>query len=32
MKSSGDLVGLLDIFSVHKFHACNDLCEVLEAA
>ena len=32
MKSSGDLVGLLDLFSVHKFHAFNDLCEVFEAA
>ena len=32
MKSSGDLVGLLDIFSVNKCHAFNDLGEVFEAA
>jgi len=32
MKSSGDLVGFLDLFSVNKFHAFNDLCEVFEAA
>ncbi len=32
MKSSGDLVGLFDLFSVNKFHAFNDLCQVFEAA
>ncbi len=32
MKSSGDLVGFLDIFSVNKCHAFNDLGEVFEAA
>ena len=32
MKSSGDLVGLFDLFSVNKFHAFNNLCQVFEAA
>ncbi len=32
MKSSGDLVGLFDLFSVNKFHAFNHLCQVFEAA
>ena len=31
-KSSGDLVGLFDLFSVNKCHAFNDLCQVFEAA
>ena len=31
MKSSGNLVGLLNLFSVYKFHAFNDHCEVFEA-
>ena len=32
MKSSGDLVGLFDLFSVNKFHAFNHHCQVFEAA
>ena len=32
MKSSGDLVGWFDLFSVNKFHAFNNLCQVFEAA
>ncbi len=32
MNSSGDLVGFLNLFSVNKFHTCNDLCQVCEAA
>ena len=32
MKSSGDLAGLFDLFSVNKFHAFNNLCQVFEAA
>ena len=32
MNSSGDLVGLLDLFSVNKLHAFNDHCQVFEAA
>ena len=28
MKSSGDLVGLFDLFSVNKFHAFSDLGQV----
>ena len=32
MKSSGDLVGLFDLFSINEFHAFNNLCQVFEAA
>ena len=32
MKSSGDLVGFFDLFSVNKFHALNDFCQIFEAA
>jgi hypothetical protein len=32
MKSSGDLVGLFDLFSIDELHAFNDLGKVLEAA
>ena len=32
MKSSGDLVGLLNFFSVNELHSLNDFCQVSEAA
>ena len=32
MKSSGDLVRLLDLFSVNEFHTFNDLRQIRETA